>query len=66
MGKIVDLFMETGDIEGLTELYNITGDEIIKIALNWRKDKEEWNSDYAHSMYNDMISYIFEKYKLNQ
>lgn len=61
---IAELFMEEGDEKALAELYNATKDEIVMIALKWRKDKEEWKSDYADSMYEDIISYIFRKYSL--
>lgn len=61
---IAELFMEEGDEKALAELYNATKDEIVMIALEWRKDKEEWKSDYAYSMYEDIISYIFRKYSL--
>lgn len=61
---IAELFMEEGDEKALAELYNATKDEIVMIALKWRKDKEEWKSDYSHSMYEDIISYIFRKYSL--
>lgn len=61
---IAELFMEEGDEKALAELYKATKDEIVMIALKWRKDKEEWKSDYADSMYEDIISYIFRKYSL--
>lgn len=61
---IAELFMEEGDEKALAELYNATKDEIVMIALKWRKDKEEWKSNYAYSMYEDIISYIFRKYSL--
>lgn len=61
---IAELFMEEGDEKALAELYNTTKDEIVMIALKWRKDKGEWKSDYADSMYEDIMSFIWDKYNL--
>ncbi len=67
--NVVDLFQNDKDEKALNLLYRLTNDSIVKIALDWRKEYEEsLESVYSDAsyMYNDVISYIYEKYKLNE
>lgn len=52
--------------EGLEELYKITNNEIIRICIGWLEDRTEWNSDYANSMYEDIMNFIWDKYNLKK
>lgn len=67
--KVVDLFMEDEDKKALNELYKITNDEIVKILLDWKKEYEvelEDPNTYSSSMYEDIMGYVWDKYKLNE
>lgn len=67
--KVVDLFMEENDTKALKELYKITNDKIVKILLDWKKEYEvelESSDTYCSSMYEDVMSYVWNKYKLNE
>lgn len=58
--KILQLFMEDSDKVALKELYKITNDTLVKILLyvNEKGEKQD--------IYEYMISYIFDKYKLDK
>lgn len=66
---VVKLFMEESDLRALKLLYKLTKDDLVKILINWYKDYEiiedagETNEYY---MYDDIIQYIFKKYKLEE
>lgn len=66
---VVKLFMEESDLRALKLLYKLTKDALVKILINWYKDYEiiedagETNEYY---MYDDIIQYIFKKYKLEE
>ena len=66
---VVKLFMEESDLKALKLLYKLTKDDLVKILINWYKDYEiiedagETNEYY---MYDDIIQYIFKKYKLEE
>lgn len=67
--KVVDLFMEENDTKALQELYKITNDKIVKILLDWKKEYEvelQEPDTYSSSMYSDVMSYVWDKYKLNE
>ena len=66
MKKVCKIFMED-DRKGLKELYNITNDELCNIALGWL-DMEEMESVHTNefAMYNDIISYLWDKYKIGE
>lgn len=69
LNKVVDLFMQESDEKALKELYKITNDEIVKILLDWKKEYEvelQSPSTYSSSMYADVMSYVWNKYKLNE
>ena len=69
LNKVVDLFMQESDEKALKELYKITNDEIVKILLDWKKEYEvelQSPSTYSSSMYADVMSYVWNKYKLNK
>lgn len=69
LNKVVDLFMQESDEKALKELYKITNDEIVKILLDWKKEYEvelQSPSTYSSSMYVDVMSYVWNKYKLNE
>lgn len=56
-------FMED-DREGLKALYEETKDELCQIALNWLENiyEIEYLDTNEYSMYDDIISYLWEKY----
>ena len=66
---VVKLFMDESDLRALKLLYKLTKDPLVKILINWYKDYEiieyagETNEYY---MYDDIIQYIFKKYKLEE
>ena len=66
---VVKLFMDESDLRALNLLYKLTKDPLVKILINWYKDYEiiedagETNEYY---MYDDIIQYIFKKYKLEE
>ena len=67
--KVVDLFMQENDEKALKELYKLTNDKIVKILLDWNKEYEVELTDpytYSSSMYDDIMSYVWDKYKLNE
>lgn len=69
LDKVVDLFMKENDEKALKELYKITDDEIVKILLDWKKEYEvelQSPDTYSSSMYEDVMSYVCDKYKLNE
>lgn len=62
------LFMEENDMEALKKLYEITGDHIVHILINWREEYETLVDDYMNyvgSMYNDVMEYVWDKYQLS-
>lgn len=67
--EIVDTFMNEGDNKALEQLYEITEDKLLKILISWKDeygdiiDNPQTNVSY---MYNDIIGYIWDKYKLNE
>ena len=66
--KVIKLFMEENDEAALKLLFKATKDDIVNTLLDWRKEYEIALSDYntpQFYMYEDIISYIFKKYKLN-
>lgn len=67
--EITELFMEESDDKALEKLYNLTNDKLVKKVIEWKKDYFEELSDVftiPFAMYNDVIEYLFEKYKLNE
>lgn len=68
LSEIVDLFMNENDRLALEKLYKITNDKLIKILSDWKNDYNEAIDETftdANGMYNDMISYIWDKYNLS-
>lgn len=68
--KVNQLFMEENDLKALKKLYNLTKDQLIKTILEWFEDEEFKENilevdTYAGTMYNDLISLIYDKYNLN-
>lgn len=66
---IVNLFMNENDRQALEKLYEITNDKIVKILIDWNKEYEEFIGEpgtYAGDMYEDVMNYIWDKYKLNE
>lgn len=66
--KVVELFSNDGDEKALALLYKITKDQLVKIALEWRKEYElsiECGQTDAEYMYCDIINYLYDKYNLN-
>lgn len=66
---IVSLFMEENDKEALEKLYETTNDKLVKILLDWHKEYEEFIGEpgtYAGDMYEDIMSYVWDKYNLNE
>ena len=65
--KIIDLFMKEDDEEALKKLYDFTNDSLILVLLKWKKlyvlELDEVYSP-QFEMYQDMIEYVFNKYKL--
>lgn len=67
--KVLELFMDENDLKALELLYKITNDELIKILINWYKEFEEIeNAEETNEyfMYDDLIQYVFKKYKLEK
>lgn len=67
--KVKDLFMEENDTKALKELYKITNDKIVKILLDWKEEYElelQESQTYCSSMYEDIMEYVWDKYKLNE
>lgn len=66
---IVSLFMEENDRQALEKLYEITNDKLVKILIDWNTEYEEFIGEpytYAGDMYEDIMSYIWDKYNLNE
>lgn len=65
--KIIDLFMQEDDEKALKKLYDFTNDSLILVLLKWKKlyvlELDEVYSP-QFEMYEDMIEYVFNKYKL--
>ena len=65
--KIIEIFMQEGDEEALKKLYDFTNDSLILVLLKWKKlyvlELDEVYSP-QFEMYEDMIEYVFNKYKL--
>jgi len=62
---ICDLFENENDYEALTELYNLTQDSIVYIALKWNKNSElpiHTPFSYSSYMYDDIIGYIYNRF----
>ena len=66
MKRVLELFMDENDKEALTLLYEITKDELVKIALSWQEYPiyEVWTNESF--MYDDIIQLIWKKYKLDE
>lgn len=68
MLEVNRLFMEENNTEALKKLYEITGDTLINILINWREEYETLVDDYMNyvgSMYNDVMEYVWDKYQLS-
>ena len=68
MEEVVATFMNKGDKDGLTLLYEITNDEFVKLALDWYISYEEIQSNDTneYAMYDDLMGVIWHKYELNR
>lgn len=69
MKEVNRLFMEENDEKALTLLYELTKDEVVKVALNWCKEYElELDNVYSNElyMYNDIISALYKKYNIGE
>lgn len=69
MKEVNRLFMEENDEKALTLLYELTKDEVVKVALNWCKEYElELDNAYSNElyMYNDIISALYKKYNIGE
>lgn len=69
MKEVNRLFMEENDEKALTLLYELTKDEIVKVALNWCKEYEiELDNIYSNElcMYNDLIGALYKKYNIGE
>ena len=62
--KVNELFMKENDEKALKLLYKLTKDTIVKMALEWKEKYETIDNTYsdANYMYEDLISYIYDKY----
>ena len=69
MEEVAKLFMEESDKKALEKLYNITKDDIVRIALDWCNsyvvELDEVNTNEFY-MYDDIINYIWKKYKIGE
>lgn len=66
---IVNLFMEENDEKALNKLYELTNDELVKILIDWHSEYYEFIGEpgtYVGDMYEDIMSYVWDKYKLNE
>lgn len=66
---VIHLFMEVSDKKALEKIYEFTKDNLVKILLKWNKQyKQNLKEDNSKikRMYEDLISYIFEKYNLKE
>lgn len=69
MEEVNRLFMEENDKKALTLLYELTKDEIVKVALDWCEEyKIELDNAYSNElyMYNDIISALYKKYNIGE
>lgn len=69
MEEVNRLFMEENDEKALTLLYELTKDEVVKVALNWCKEYElELDNVYSNElyMYNDIIGALYKKYNIGE
>ena len=69
MEEVNRLFMEENDEKALTLLYELTKDEVVKVALNWCKEYEmELDNIYGNElcMYNDLIGALYKKYNIGE
>lgn len=69
MKEVNRLFMEENDKKALTLLYELTKDEVVKVALNWYKEYElKLDNAYSNElyMYNDIISALYKKYNIGE
>ena len=69
LDEVVNLFMQENDKKALKKLYKITNDLIVKILLDWREEYEielQNPNSYQSYMYDDIMSYVWDKYKLNE
>lgn len=69
MEEVNRLFMEENDKKALTLLYELTKDEVVKVALNWCKEYElELDNVYSNElyMYNDIIGALYKKYNIGE
>lgn len=69
MEEVNRLFMEENDEKALTLLYELTKDEVVKVALNWCKEYElELDNTYSNElyMYNDIIGALYKKYNIGE
>ena len=69
LDEVVNLFMQENDKKALKKLYRITNDLIVKILLDWREEYEielQNPNSYQSYMYDDIMSYVWDKYKLNE
>ena len=69
LDEVVNLFMQENDKKALKKLYKITNDSIVKILLDWKEEYEielQNPNSYQSYMYEDIMSYVWDKYKLNE
>ena len=69
MQEVCRLFMEEGDEKALPLLYEITKDELCNILLKWRKQyEEEFENvlDCPFQMYEEIITYLWDKYNIDE
>ena len=69
MQEVCRLFMEEGDEKALPLLYEITKDELCNILLKWRKEYEvDFENVFtsAFQMYEDLITYLWNKYNIDE
>lgn len=66
--EIVNLFMLESDEIALKKMYQLTNDKLVYILLEWKKefDYSEAYTNYMDKMYEDIMGYVWEKYKLNE
>ncbi len=66
---VVDLFMKENDKKALEKLYDLTNDKLVKLLIDWHTEYEEFIGEpgtYAGDMYEDVMSYVWDKYNLNE
>ncbi len=65
--EVIKLFMEEDDKKALKKMYKYTKDKLIKILLRWKVEYEielEYGQTNEFYMYDDIVSYLWKKYKL--